>query len=93
MQSLVISLLLIIIMFLGWGISLMCQNIALKKKNVSILNKIGEYNEVKTEAKEKYKNSTDVETIKFLRKKHDLSLMEAKKIVDLVKWDVNIISN
>lgn len=85
MQSLLISLLLIILMFLGWGISLMCQNIALKKKNLRILNKIGEYNEVKAEAKKKLKNSTDVETIKFLRKNHDLSLIEAKKIVDVVK--------
>ncbi|WP_240378007.1 hypothetical protein [Bacillus piscicola] len=85
MQWSEISSLLIIILLLGWGISLMRQNSALKKENLRLLKKTGEYDNMKKEAQETLKSSTEVKTVKSLREKYGLSLLEAKEIVDSVK--------
>lgn len=73
------------LLLLGWGISLMSQNSALKKENLRLLKKTGEYDDMKNEAKEILKSSTEVKTVKSLREKYGLSLIDAKKIVDSVK--------
>ena len=80
-----ISSILIMLLLLGWGISLMSQNSALKKENLRLLKKTGEYDDMKNEAKEILKSSTEVKTVKSLREKYGLSLIDAKKIVDSVK--------
>lgn len=85
MQWSEISSLLIMLLLLGWGISLMRQNSALKKENHRLLMKTEEYGDMKNEAKEILKSSTEVKTIKSLREKYGLSLIDAKKIVDSVK--------
>ncbi len=85
MQWSEISSILIMLLLLGWGISLMRQNSVLKKENLRLLEKTGEYGDMKDEAKEILKNSTEVKTIKSLREKYGLSLIDAKKIVDAVK--------
>lgn len=56
-----------------------------KKENLRLLKKTGEYDDMKNEAKEILKSSTEVKTVKSLREKYGLSLMNAKKIVDSVK--------
>ena len=85
MQWSEISSILIMLLLLGWGISLMSQNSALKKENLRLLKKTGEYDDMKYEAKEILKSSTEVKTVKSLREKYGLSLIDAKKIVDSVK--------
>ncbi|GAB4071856.1 hypothetical protein GCM10028778_00020 [Barrientosiimonas marina] len=85
MQWSEISSILIMLLLLGWGISLMRQNSALKKEKLRLLEKTGEYGDIKNEAKEILKSSTEVKTVKSLREKYDLSLIDAKKIVDSVK--------
>lgn len=85
MQWSEISSILIMLLLLGWGISLMRQNSALKKENLRLLKKTGEYGDMKNEAKEILKSSTEVKTVKSLREKYGLSLIDAKKIVDSVK--------
>ena len=73
------------LLLLGWCISLMRQNNVLKKENLRLLEKTGEYDDMKNEAKEILKVSTEVKTVKSLREKYGLSLIDAKKIVDSVK--------
>lgn len=85
MQWSEISLLLIMLLLLGWGISLMRQNSTLKKENLRLLKKTGQYDNMKNEAKETLKSSTEVKTVKSLREKYGLSLIDAKKVVDSVK--------
>lgn len=85
MQWSEISSILIMLLLLGWGIGLMRQNSVLKKENLRLLEKTGEYGDMKNEAKEILKSSTEVKTVKSLREKYGLSLIDAKKIVDSVK--------
>lgn len=85
MQWSEISSILIMLLLSGWGISLMRQNSVLKKENLRLLEKTGEYGDMKNEAKEILKSSTEVKTVKSLREKYGLSLIDAKKIVDSVK--------
>ena len=85
MQWSEINSILIMLLLLGWCISLMRQNNVLKKENLRLLEKTGEYDDMKNEAKEILKVSTEVKTVKSLREKYGLSLIDAKKIVDSVK--------
>ncbi len=85
MQWAEISSLLIMLLLLGWGISLMRQNQVLKKENMRLLKKTGEYDDMKHKAKEILKSSTEVKTIRSLRETYGLSLIDAKKIVDAIK--------
>lgn len=85
MQWAEIRSILIILLLLGCVISLMRQNRLLKKENMRLLEKTGQYRDMKNEAKEILKSSTEVKTVKSLREKYGLSLIDAKKIVDLVK--------
>ncbi|MFC0013935.1 MULTISPECIES: hypothetical protein [Allobacillus] len=83
MQWSEISSILIMLLLLGWSISLMSQNSALKKENLRLLKKTGEYDDMKNEAKEILKSSTEVKTVKSLREKYGLSLIDAKKLLTL----------
>lgn len=85
MQWSEISSILIMVFLLVWVISLMRQNSILKKENLRLLKKTGEYSDMQNEAKETLKSSTEVKTVKSLREKYGLSLLDAKKIVDSVK--------
>jgi len=85
MQWSEISSILIMLLLLGWCIGLMRQNSVLKRENARLLEKTGEYGDMKNEARKILKSSTEVKTVKSLREKYGLSLMEAKKIVDSVK--------
>ncbi|MDQ0300434.1 ribosomal protein L7/L12 [Salibacterium salarium] len=80
-----ISSLIIILVLLGWCFSLMRKNDALKRENIKLLEETGKYEDIKSEAKEILSTSTEVNTVKSLREKHGLSLLDAKKIVDSVK--------
>ena len=75
----------IMLLLLGWCISLMRQKSILKRENARLLEKTGEYGDMKNEAKEILKNSSEVKTVKSLREKYGLSLIDAKRIVDSVK--------
>ncbi|MET3655154.1 hypothetical protein MKY15_05730 [Sporosarcina sp. FSL K6-1540] len=75
----------IMLLLLGWCVSLMRQKSALKRENARLLEKTGEYGDMKNEAKEILKNLSEVKTVKSLREKYGLSLIDAKKIVDSVK--------
>lgn len=85
MQWSEISSTLIMLLLLGWCVSLMRQKDVLKRENARLLEKTGEYGDMKNEAKEILKSSTEVKTVKSLREKYGLSLIDAKKIVDSVK--------
>ncbi|MDQ0300527.1 ribosomal protein L7/L12 [Salibacterium salarium] len=80
-----ISSLIIILVLLGWCFSLMRKNDALKRENIKLLEGTGKYEDIKSEAKEILSTSTEVKTVKSVREKHGLSLLDAKKIVDSVK--------
>ncbi|QKY69331.1 hypothetical protein [Lentibacillus sp. CBA3610] len=80
-----ISSLLIIIALACWCFSLMRKNDALKRENNRLLKKTGEYEDIKSEAKEILSTSTEVKVVKSLREKYGLSLVDAKKVVDSVK--------
>lgn len=75
----------IMLLLLGWCVSLMRQKSVLKRENARLLEKTGEYGDMKNEAKEILKNSSEVKTVKSLREKYGLSLIDAKRIVDSVK--------
>ncbi len=85
MQWSEISSILIMLLLLGWTISLTVENGRLKKENYRLLRKSGEYEEIQIEAKETLKITTEIKTIKSLREKYNLSLVNAKEIVDSVK--------
>lgn len=96
MSWLDISSLLIILALVCWCFSLMRKNSALKRENDRLLEITGPYKDMeskaneayedmKNEAKETLKTSTEVKTVKSLREKYGLSLIDAKKIVDSVK--------
>ncbi|ALX48273.1 hypothetical protein [Lentibacillus amyloliquefaciens] len=80
-----ISSLLIIIALVCWCFSLMRENSILKRENARLLENTGTYEDIKNEAKEILKTSTEVKTVKSLREKYGLSLINAKKIVDSVR--------
>jgi len=75
----------IMLLLLAWCVSLMRKNSTLKRENSRLLEKTGEYEDMKNEAKEILKDSTEVKTVKSLREKYGLSLIDAKKIVDSAK--------
>ena len=55
-------------------------------KDIHDQRKIGyDYEAISNEAKALLEHSTDIETIKALRKKHRLSLLDAKKVVDDIR--------
>lgn len=72
------------LLLLGWTISLMRENSRLKEKNTMLMKQTGEYEDMKNDAKEILKDTPEVKTIKLLREKYGLSLIDAKEIVDSV---------
>jgi len=80
-----ISSILIMLLLLSWGISLMRENSRLKKEKNRLMKKTGEYEEMKNNAKEILKDTPEIKTIKLMREKYDLSLINAKEIVDSAK--------
>ncbi len=85
MQWSEMSFIVLMLLFLGWMISLTVENSRLKKENYRLLKKSGEYEEIQVEAKDILKSTTEIKTIKSLREKYNLSLIDAKEIVDSVK--------
>jgi len=73
------------LLLLSWGISLMRENSRLKKEKNRLMKKTGEYEEMKNNAKEILKDTPEIKTIKLMREKYDLSLINAKEIVDSAK--------
>lgn len=63
----------------------MRENSRLKKENTRLMKETGEYEGMKADAKEILKDTPEVKTIKSLREKYGLSLIDAKEIVDSVK--------
>ncbi|MCJ0930484.1 hypothetical protein MST22_04890 [Virgibacillus halodenitrificans] len=63
----------------------MPENSRLKKENIRLMKKTGEYKEMKNDAKEILKDTPEIKTIKLMREKYDLSLINAKEIVDSAK--------
>jgi len=59
---------------------------SLKEKYNDSHIKASEYDDLEMEANEMLKSLTKMQTIKALRKRHGLSLVDAKNIVDSVKW-------
>jgi len=63
----------------------MRENNRLKEENTRLMKKTGEYKDMKADAKEMLKNTPEIKTIKSLREKYGLSIIDAKEIVDSVK--------
>ncbi|MCG1028452.1 hypothetical protein J5S49_09110 [Virgibacillus halodenitrificans] len=63
----------------------MREDSRLKKENIRLMKKTGEYEEMKNDAKEILKDTPEIKAIKLMREKYDLSLINAKEIVDLAK--------
>lgn len=80
-----ISSILLLLLLLSWGMSLRAENSRLQKENSRLMKKSGEYEEMKHDAKKILKETTEIKTIKSLREKYGLSLIDAKEIVDAVK--------
>jgi len=55
------------------------------KKKEFVLNESQEFEEMKTYAKENLESSNEILTIRAIRKKYGLSLVDAKKIMDFAK--------
>lgn len=70
------------LLLLSWGISLMRENSRLKKENNRFMKKTGENKEMKNNAKEILKDTPEIKTIKLMKEKYYLSLINAKEIVD-----------
>ncbi|WP_210468492.1 hypothetical protein [Sporosarcina sp. 6E9] len=73
------------LLLLGWTFSLMRENSRLKEENTRLMKKTGEYKDMKADAKEMLKITPEIKTIKSLREKYGLSIIDAKEIVDSVK--------
>lgn len=80
-----INSLIIMLVLLGWCFSLMRKNDALKRENNKLLEETGKYEDIKSEAKAILSTSTEVKTVKSIRERYGLSLVDAKKVVDSVK--------
>ncbi|QQK77103.1 hypothetical protein HUG15_16985 [Salicibibacter cibarius] len=56
-----------------------------KKENDRILKKTKDYKDMEHEVKKLLETTTEVKTVVILMKEYDLSLLEARKIIDSVK--------
>lgn len=77
-----ISSMFIMLLLLVWIISLRRENRFLKKENRELMKITGEYETMKNDAKEILKTNEEIKTIKLMREKYGLSLIDAKEIVD-----------
>ena len=77
-----ISSMFIMLLLLVWIISLRRENRFLKKENRELMKITGEYETMKNDAKEILKTNEEIKTIKLMREKYRLSLIDAKEIVD-----------
>ncbi|WP_085520522.1 hypothetical protein [Tuberibacillus sp. Marseille-P3662] len=76
----------IIILCLAIGYFIQMREIsALKKENARLLRKYNGYDDLKDEAKELLETSTEMKTIKTIRERYRLTMVDAKNIVDAVK--------
>lgn len=85
MQWFELSSIAIIVLLAAFSFSLMQQNAKLKEENIRLLKMTDEYEVIRDEAKELLKTENDIKTIKSLREKYNLSLVDAKNVVDSVK--------
>ncbi|PIE91952.1 hypothetical protein CO726_29210 [Bacillus fungorum] len=73
------------IVFIIYIIILTTKINVLRNENIKLLKETNAFDDLKTEVKQKLELSTEMETIKFLRTKKGLSIIDAKQIVDSVK--------
>lgn len=85
MQWTDISSILIMLLLLGWIMSLRRENRILKSQNKRLLQGTEAYSEMQNDAKEMLAHTEEIQTIKQLREKYHLSLIDAKELVDSVK--------
>ena len=85
MMTVEVSLIIIIILLFGWLISLWRRNKALQTENIRLMKKTGEYEVMKDDARKFLKTTEEIKTIKLMREKYNLTLVDAQKIVDSVK--------
>jgi len=85
MMTVEVSLIIIIILLFGWLISLWRRNRTLQTENMRLMIKTGEYEVMRNDARELLKTTEEVKTIKLMREKYNLSLVDAKNLIDSVK--------
>lgn len=85
MQWFELSSIALIVALIGFSFSLMQQNTKLKEENIRLLKMTDEYEVIRNEAKELLKTENDIKAIKSLRDKYNLSLVDAKNVIDSVK--------
>lgn len=85
MMTVEVSLIIIIILLFGWLISLWRKNKALQTENIRLMKQTGEYEVMKNDARKLLKTTDEIKTIKLMREKYNLSLVDAQKLVDSVK--------
>lgn len=85
MQWTDISSILIMLFLLGWIVSLRRENRILKSQNKRLLKGTDTYTDMQNDAQKMLAHTEEIQTIKQLREKYGLSLIDAKELVDSVK--------
>lgn len=85
MQWIEMSGLILMALLVVWNFSLIRENQRLKKANMEMTKTTDQYEDMKADAKEILTTTNDVKTVKALREKYGLSLLDAKNIVDAAK--------
>lgn len=85
MQWTEISSILIMLFLLGWIVSLRRENRILKSQNKRLLKGTDTYTDMQNDAQKMLAHTEEIQTIKQLREKYGLSLIDAKELVDSVK--------
>lgn len=85
MQWTDISSILIMLFLLGWIVSLRRENRILKSQNKRLLKGTDAYSDMQNDAQKMLAHTEEIQTIKQLREKYGLSLIDAKELVDSVK--------
>src|SRR5699024_9354084 len=79
------AILILFILIISLIIRLWRRNKALQTENIRLMKKTGEYEVMKDDARKLLKTTEEIKTIKLMREKYNLTLVDAQKIVDSVK--------